>query len=57
MIITIRFTEIPEDIAFDVSCRKDYAFAVFEAWQSVRSEAESLQCWGCKPKPPIFPAQ
>ena len=45
MVITIRFTEIPEDIVFDVSCRKEYAFAVFEAWQYVRSKAESLQCY------------
>ena len=54
MIITIRFTEIPEDIAFDVACRKDYADAVGEAWQSVRSEAESLQCYvPCPEQMPI----
>lgn len=45
MTIIIRFSDIPEDLIFEVKSRTEYANAVYQAWQYVRGEVEGLKCF------------
>lgn len=45
MSIIIRFSDIPEDLIFEVGSRTEYANAVYQAWQYVRGEVEGLKCF------------
>ncbi|MBQ4840132.1 hypothetical protein [Pseudoalteromonas luteoviolacea] len=41
----IRFSDIPEDLVFEVSNRSDYVGAVYEAWRYVRGDCKGLRCF------------
>ena len=43
--INIRFSDIPEDVCFQVNGRTEYANAVYQAWQYVRGNVGGLRCF------------
>ena len=45
MHITIRFSDMPEDMIFEVANRKEYVNAVYVAWQYVKSDVGALDCF------------
>lgn len=45
MRIIIRFSDIPEDLIFEVGSRTEYANAVYQAWQYARGGVDGLKCF------------
>lgn len=45
MRIIIRFSDIPEDLIFEVASRTEYANAVYQAWQYARAGVDGLKCF------------